>query len=64
MTENLRKHIDEAMTLAAAHLGKGRVADYIPALAKVDPNKLGFALALPDGTIHTSGDADEAFSIQ
>ncbi len=64
MTENLRHHIDEAMLLAAGHLGQGRVADYIPALARVDPNKLGFALALPDGTVHTSGDADEAFSIQ
>src|SRR3546814_12409521 len=64
MTDDLPHHIDEAMKLAAAHLGEGRVADYIPALAKVDPNKLGFALALPDGTIHASGDADEPFSIQ
>ena len=64
MTDDLRNHIDEAMKLAAAHLGQGRVAGYIPALANVDPAKLGFALALPDGTVHTSGDADEAFSIQ
>ena len=64
MTEHLRNHIDEAMMLAAAQLGRGRVADYIPALAGVDPNKLGFALALPDGTVHSAGDADEAFSIQ
>ena len=64
MTDDLRIHIDEAMTLAAAHLGKGRVADYIPALAEVDPNKLGFALALPDGTVHTAGDSEEPFSIQ
>ncbi len=64
MTDNLGSHIEDAMKLAAAHLGQGRVADYIPALANVDPNKLGFALALPDGTVHTSGDADEPFSIQ
>src|SRR3546814_14811941 len=64
MTDDLPHHIDEAMKLAAAHLGEGRVADYIPALAKVDPDKLGFAPALPDGTIHASGDADEPFSIQ
>ena len=64
MTDNLRNHINEAMTRAADHLGKGRVADYIPALAKGDPAKLGFALALPDGTVHASGDADEPFSIQ
>ena len=57
MTDDLSKHIEEAMTLAAAHLGKGRVADYIPALAKVDPAKLGFALALPDGTLDVLGTA-------
>ena len=51
-------------TEARALFGQGKVADYIPALARIDPNKLGFALALPDGTVHTAGDADEAFSIQ
>ncbi|MBB6426147.1 glutaminase [Sphingopyxis sp. JAI128] len=64
MTDNIGRHIEDAMKLAAAHLGQGRVAAYIPALANVDPNKLGFALALPDGTVHASGDADEPFSIQ
>jgi glutaminase len=63
-TDDLRSHVDEAMRLAARHRGQGRVADYIPALAGVDPNKLGFALALPDGTVHVAGDADEPFSIQ
>lgn len=64
MSDDLNQHIDEAMTHARAQLGKGRVADYIPALAKVDPARLGFALALPDGTVHAAGDADEPFSIQ
>lgn len=49
---------------ALPHRGQGKVADYIPALAGVDPDRFGFALALPDGTVHTAGDADEAFSIQ
>ena len=49
---------DDAALLAAGHRGQadllphrgqGKVADYIPALARIDPNKLGFALALPDG---------------
>src|SRR3546814_9932817 len=64
MTGDLHNHIEQAMKLAAAHLGQGRVPDDIPALANVYPDKLGFSLALPDGTVHSSGDADEPFSIQ
>lgn len=44
--------------------GQGRVADYIPALAAVDPMKFGMCVALGDGTTHVIGDADERFSIQ
>lgn len=45
-------------------VGTGRVADYIPALAEVDPNKFAIAVATPDGAVATAGDADEPFSIQ
>ena len=44
--------------------GTGHVADYIPALACVDPNKFGFAVATGDGQLHLLGDAEEPFSIQ
>ncbi|WP_417449417.1 glutaminase [Kordiimonas sp.] len=44
--------------------GKGRVADYIPALASVPPRKFGMAIQLPDGRNFTTGDAAEPFSIQ
>ncbi len=44
--------------------GTGRVADYIPALAAVDPNKLGIAFADDEGKVHGAGDCDEPFSIQ
>jgi glutaminase len=44
--------------------GSGRVADYIPALARVDPNKLGIAFADEEGRVHGAGDCDEPFSIQ
>jgi glutaminase len=40
------------------------VAQYIPALAGIDPNKLGAALVTIDGETATYGDADEPFSIQ
>lgn len=46
------------------HRGKGKVADYIPALAKVDSKKFGIAIATPDGACPKAGDADECFSIQ
>ncbi len=44
--------------------GQGRVANYIPALAQVDPNKFGIALVTLDGSECTIGDAHEKFSIQ
>lgn len=45
-------------------IGQGRVADYIPALARIDPKKIGIAVATLDGEMHTAGDAHEPFSIQ
>ena len=43
---------------------RGRVADYIPALAGVSPRHFGMAVVLADGTTHVAGDADVPFSIQ
>ena len=42
----------------------GKVADYIPALAAVDPNKFGIAVTTVDGRQFAAGDALEPFSIQ
>ena len=44
--------------------GQGRVADYIPALAKVDPRQFGIAVATLDGQEFRTGDAQVCFSIQ
>lgn len=44
--------------------GNGKVAGYIPALAKVNPNKFGMAVKLISGEEYMVGDATEAFSIQ
>src|SRR6185295_4692948 len=54
----------EVLAEAGPHRASGRVADYIPALAKVDPNKLGIAYADKDGRVRGAGDCDETFSIQ
>lgn len=43
---------------------RGRVADYIPPLAAVSPERFGIAVVLADGTVHLGGDALEPFSIQ
>lgn len=48
----------------APRFGEGRVADYIPQLARVDPRQFGLAVVTLDGEVHAAGDADTAFSIQ
>src|SRR5882672_4691386 len=59
--------IDSA--LKAAHskyqsLKEGKNADYIPALAKVDPNLFGIALVTTNGKVYTTGDVKSEVSIQ
>ena len=46
------------------HLGEGKVADYIPALACIEPTKFGLAVVTTDGEVVTAGDAHEPFSVQ
>jgi len=43
---------------------EGANADYIPALAKVDPNVYGIALVTTDGKVYTAGDLTTEVSIQ
>lgn len=45
-------------------IGRGKVADYIPALASVSVDKLGIAISTVDGQHFAAGDAHERFSIQ
>lgn len=49
---------------ASRFIGKGKVADYIPALARVPQEKFGIAVVAVDGSEASVGDADEVFSIQ
>jgi glutaminase len=60
---------DIQAALDAAHakykgLQEGKNADYIPALAKVDPNIYGIALVTVDGKVYTAGDVKSEVSIQ
>src|SRR5699024_4053662 len=43
---------------------KGKVADYIPALKKANPNDIGVAIADLEGNIYTAGQYDIKFTIQ
>jgi len=45
-------------------LKEGKNADYIPALAKVDPAIYGIALVTADGKVYTAGDVTSEVSIQ
>jgi len=45
-------------------LQEGKNADYIPALAKVDPKIFGIALVTTDGKVYTAGDVKSEVSIQ
>ena len=45
-------------------LKDGKNADYIPALAKVNPDLFGIALITPDGKVYTAGDVTSEVSIQ
>ncbi|PLZ03931.1 glutaminase [Burkholderia sp. WAC0059] len=62
--------MDYAPILADIHrdllpwLGRGRVADYIPELAKVSADHFGMAVVTVDGRVFRTGEADRRFSIQ
>ncbi|WP_342618535.1 glutaminase [Rhodoferax sp. GW822-FHT02A01] len=60
MQDILAQISDEARAL----FGQGKVASYIPALAKVNPRQFGIAVAFTDGQTCSVGDANVPFSLQ
>ena len=61
---DLQALLDDLASEAAPFAAQGKVADYIPALAAVDPSRFGIALATVDGQLLGSGLWRESFSIQ
>jgi len=49
---------------ASSKIGQGQVAQYIPALADVNPNQFGVAICDIKGNVYSIGDANIPFSIQ
>ncbi len=64
MDKNLSQLLARACDAIRNEIGTGQVASYIPALARVDPKKLGAAIVTVDGQVARYGDADEPFSMQ
>ncbi|MEM6621470.1 MAG: glutaminase [Pseudomonadota bacterium] len=60
----MQKILEEIAATARPCAAEGSVADYIPALARVDPRKFALVVRTADGQEFATGDADEPFSIQ
>ena len=63
-TLDLQAIVDDIHRELAPRLGEGKVADYIPQLARVDPKHFGMAIVTVDGQVFRAGDAQVPFSIQ
>jgi glutaminase len=64
MDPDLQAIVDAIHTELQPRFGEGRVADYIPQLARIDPRRFGLAVVTLDGKLHAAGDAEVPFSIQ
>ncbi|WP_351226741.1 glutaminase [Streptomyces sp. NPDC002133] len=56
--------LEQVAADVAPLVGSGTLAEYIPALASVDPNRFGIALADLDGKVYGTGDWEHPFSTQ
>ncbi|GAA2659495.1 glutaminase [Streptomyces lunalinharesii] len=56
--------LEEVAAYARPFVGRGHVADYIPALARVSPDRFGIAVADINGDVYGTGDWEVPFSVQ
>jgi len=61
---NYKKILKEIEKEIQAELLNGKVADYIPALAEVDPNQFAMTITLESGEQFSVGKSKEHFLIQ
>ena len=68
VAENIRMDyrtiLEDIYKSVKSYSNVGKVADYIPELAKVDPDKFGICLNTIEGGVYEVGDYAERFSIQ
>ncbi|SLN54639.1 Thermolabile glutaminase [Roseovarius litorisediminis] len=62
--DSLQQILDDVASAAFATPDRGRVADYIPELARVNPDQFAVAVARPGKKTMFAGDAHTPFSIQ
>lgn len=60
----MEKLLDRIIEKNRSLTGNGRVADYIPALSKADPNNIGICIVDLDGNTYSAGDYNTKFTIQ
>ncbi|MEM5509284.1 glutaminase B [Pseudoalteromonas sp. AS71] len=63
-TADYQKVLDEIAHEVRPLLSQGTVADYIPALAEVDPEQFSIAIYTTDGKTVCAGDCSQRFTIQ
>ena len=63
MHSPIPSYLDKVLQSVAADR-TGVLANYIPELAEVDPERLGASIAMVDGELYASGDTDSLFTIQ
>ena len=63
MHSPIPSYLDEVLQSVATDR-TGMLANYIPELAEVDPERLGASIAMVDGELYASGDTDSLFTIQ
>ena len=63
MHSPIPSYLDEVLQSVAADR-TGVLANYIPELAEVDPERLGASIAMVDCELYASGDTDSLFTIQ
>lgn len=61
---NYQKILNEIYDEIQPELLRGKVADYIPALAEVQKEQFAMTVTLADGTVYSVGDSKKSFSIQ
>lgn len=61
---DLQGLVDEIDATLRARTERGKVADYIPELGRIDPAHFAVAVATVDGEVYGAGDVETLFSIQ
>lgn len=62
--QGIQAIVDSIHARLKPRFGEGRVAEYIPQLKNVRPDRFSLCVAMTDGRMAAAGDADEPFSIQ